>query len=101
MIIQADLDAEATRSKRRRKLELALEYELDNAIQSRRGVLTGFSVKITPGYTLLTLRAIINDIPSVCFVGADSAMNCIIKASTKAKRDKLRWQPDSYKTDQV
>lgn len=84
--------------KRHKALIKALEFDLSGSIAHHGGVLTGFSVKLEEWECLITLRAVVENVPSIAFVGSDDIINCILKAVREARRGKLQWREDRYAT---
>lgn len=94
---QLELVQEERTKKTHKALVRAVEFELQSAVALTGGVLTGFSVKIDEWQTLITLKAIVDDVPSVSFVGADSLTGCFLKAVREARSDKLAWREDKWR----
>lgn len=94
---QLDQVQEERTARAHKALIRAIEFELQSSVALTGGVLTGFAVKIDDWQTLVTLKAVVDDVPSVAFVGADSLMGCILKAVREAKGGKLSWRADKWR----
>lgn len=94
---QLDQAQEERTARANKALVRAVDFELQSAVALTGGVLTGFAVKIDDWQTLVTLKALVNDVPSVAFVGADSLKGCLLKAVREARSDKLSWRADKWR----
>lgn len=94
---QLDAEGEERERKRRDMLVMVLEYGLPGALEENGIHLLGFSFKYDAFNSLMTIKAVVGGVQSVCFVGSDSVMNCFLKAYSEAHRNDLRWRPDKYK----
>jgi len=74
----------------------ALEYELEGSVAHAGAMLTGFSVKLGEGETLITLRAVLAGRNQIAFVGSGDLPSCLLKVIREAMGDKLRWKDDKY-----
>ena len=74
----------------------ALEYELEGSVAHAGALLTGFSVKLGEGETLITLRAVLAGRNQIAFVGSGDLPSCLLKVIREAMGDKLRWKDDKY-----
>lgn len=83
------------------KFRFEILVGLEAALGYHQIYLHGYSVKITPSYNLLTIRATRADVQQVAFVGAETIDRAFIKAATLARQDKLSWQADKYVSDEV
>lgn len=93
---QLELEAEERTAKRNQAVVAALDYGLVGALESQGIELIGFAVKHDAYNCLVTVKADIAGVRSVCFVGSDTIANCILKAQAEARRGALRWRPDKY-----
>lgn len=93
---QADLAMELRETKRRDALVKALDYGIVGALESQGVELLGLSLKYDAFNCLLTVRADVGGIRSVCFIGSDSIMNCFLKLESEAARHTLKWKEDRY-----
>jgi hypothetical protein len=93
---QVDVVREQRETARRDALVKALEFSLSGALELNGITLLGFAVKYDAYECLLTLKADIGGTRSVSFVGSDSVMNAILKATSAAENDRLRWREDIY-----
>lgn len=85
------------RTKREHNAVLHAVYGgLDRAIQSTGGTLVGFSVKLSGGDCLITLRANIGEVPSIAFVGSEDFPAALRKIVREAHTGQLSWRPDRY-----
>lgn len=58
--------------------------------------LQGFAVKWDAYDCLLTLKVDIGGVRNVGFIGGGSVVDCIIKAVSAARADRVRWRVDKY-----
>lgn len=77
-------------------LEKTLGGGLVDVLQHQGVELLGFAAKWDAWDCLITLRADVDGVRSVAFVGSDTLINCLVKCGTDANREKLRWRPDKY-----
>lgn len=91
---------EEKRARREKLIVRAVEFELVGMFSGNGSALTGFSVKIAPDECLVTLRAMVHDVPSISFVGAEDLGGALVKAARMGKRDKLNWRVDDYAATQ-
>lgn len=96
---QLDEAGEEREKSRRLALIKALEYGLVRALENQGAMLRGFAIRYEEFNCLMTLRADINGIRHVSFIGSDTMMNCLIKADVTAAQNRLKWQPDKYFKD--
>lgn len=96
MTRQFDVEVEERESRRQLALLKALEFELVGAIEVMGGTMRGFAIKYNEWESLLTYKAVFEGRAMVAFVGADTPMNCIVKAAAMAKNNSLRWKDDIY-----
>lgn len=97
MTRQLDKKKEEKEARRRVALVKALEFELADNLDLAGITLLGFAVKWDAFECLMTVKADIGGVRHVAFVGSDSVINAIIKATVAAKYDRLRWKEDVYK----
>lgn len=93
---QLDEEREVRAAKRSAALMKALDYGIVGALQTQGIDLLGLSIRYDAFNCLLTIRADIGGVRSVCFVGSDSIANCYLKAESDASRDALKWRPDAF-----
>lgn len=98
MTRQADLKQEVRDTKRRDELIKALDYGIVGALESKGVELLGLSLKYDAFNCLLTVRADLGGVRSVCFIGSDSIINAFLKLASEASRDELTWKVDRYHT---
>lgn len=96
MTRQTDVLQEERETKRRIALVKALEFELAGAVQIMGGSFRGVAIKYEEHECLLTYKSDFEGKRMVAFVGSDTMMNCIIKATNMAKNNRLRWKIDRY-----
>lgn len=96
MTRQADVDSEARDQKRRDALYKALSFDIVGALDYHGAVLRGLSIKYDENNVLLTVRADRGGHASVCFIGSDSIVNCILKLASEASHNNLHWKDDRY-----
>lgn len=93
---QLDQIAEERETKRRVALVKALEFELPGVLASKGIEMVGFAVKYDAFECLMTIKADIDGVRQVCFVGGGGVIDCILRSVTAAKHDRLRWRVDKY-----
>jgi len=87
------------KSRRRHKaILLAVEGALETALSKTGYVLEGFSVNLSGGDCLITLRGFKESKRFVAFVGAGDLGSCLVKALREAGADRLAWRADKYGT---
>lgn len=98
MTRQLEIKKEARETARRLELVKALEFGIVGALESQGITMVGFAIKYDDFNCLLILKADIDDIRSIAFIGSDSIVNCILKTYQVARNGGLRWRPDQYHT---
>lgn len=93
---QLDAGIEGRARKRYDALVRALEFELVDELQTGGADLYGFSVKIDDWQCLITLRAFVDGVACVSFVGADNLAGVFVKSAQLAKKGELRWKVDRF-----
>ena len=93
---QLDVKREALTQRRHDQLVKALEFGLAGALESQGMVLVGFAIKYEQYQSLMTLKVDVNGKRHVSFVTADSIMNCILSAESRALARTLSWREDKY-----
>jgi len=93
---QLDIQAETREQRKRDALVAALTFGLPGSLEHQGITLLGFTIKYDAWDCLMTIRADIGGTRSVCFVGSDTIINCILKADSGAKNNTLRWREDRY-----
>jgi hypothetical protein len=93
---QLEAASEGRDDRSRQALVRAIEYELDDSLRAAGALMTGFSVRYEEYETLITLRAIVEGSPQICFVGAETMKGAILKCVREAKAGKLRWRSDKF-----
>lgn len=93
---QLEAAREGRAERGRKALVRAIEYELDDSLRASGALMTGFSVRYEEYETLITLRAILDGTPSICFIGAETIKGAILKCVREAKQGKLKWRPDKF-----
>lgn len=96
MTRQTDLQKEVRETARRDALVKVLEFGLVGALTSQGVTMLGFAIRYEDFDCLMTIRAEINGVRQVAFVGSDTMMNCILKSGSEANRLALKWRPDKY-----
>lgn len=94
-----DVQLEQADARRHNAIVKAVEYELPGALGMSGVELRGFSVRLGEWETLVTLRGIVDGVPSVAFVGADNLGSALLKCVREGRRGKLRWRVDQYGKD--
>jgi len=91
---------DAKRESRQERLEHALVRaivrDLEHAFEDAQTPLTGFGVKISGWDYLLTLRALVKDVPSIAFIGADTLAALFPKAVRECRAGRVRWRADKF-----
>jgi len=95
---QLEVKREERETKRRDKLVKALEFGFAGAIEGQGVQLLGFAIRYDAFNCLMTIKGIVSGVHSVCFIGSDSIINCILKAENDALCDALTWKADKYHT---
>lgn len=93
---QLDIKVEARETAKRDLLVKVLEFGLVGALEAQGIELLGFAFKYDAFNSLMTIKADIGGVRSVCFIGSDTLINCILKAHSEACRDTLTWRADKY-----
>lgn len=75
---------------------LAVAGELESSVAYAGAILTGFSMRLGEGETLMTLRVILAGRRQVSFVASGTMAQCFAKAVREAKSDRLRWKVDKF-----
>lgn len=96
MTRQFDAESEERASRRGKLLVRAVRRDLEASVQSDGYELLGFSVKLSGGDCLLTLRADNHQGQVVSFVGGEDLESSILKAVTGAFAGDLRWRADKF-----
>jgi hypothetical protein len=96
MTRQLENKEEQRASSKRLQLEKALEHGIVDALESKGIILQGLAFKYDAWNCLMTIKAYIGSTRQVCFIGSDSVINCILKAYSDAKNDRLHWKVDKY-----
>lgn len=97
MTRQLDADLEERRDKRVQALGGLLHYGIPEHFARCNVLLSGLSVKFSGVDCLVTLRAEIEGVPQVAFVGGSDLGSCLQKAVREAHTDALRWRVDKFK----
>lgn len=93
---QLDLKRELRESRKRDALVRALEFGLVGALEMQGIELLGFALRYEEFNCLLTLKANVDDLRSVAFVGSDTIINVLLKADNMASNQALKWRVDKY-----
>jgi hypothetical protein len=93
---QLEQGLEEKRRKRNKAIVAAVEYSLIEAVARSGAILEGFSVKLGPMGTLLTLRVQLAGRRQVAFVGGEDLGSCLIKAARLAGLDKLDYRASKF-----
>lgn len=96
MTRQLEAKREQRQAKKDRALLIALEGGLEDDVARAGGVLTGFSARLAGVDCLLTVRATLAGKPQICFIGAESLVEAILKLGREARGDKLKWRVDKF-----
>lgn len=98
-LLEVTLEEKETR--RRDAFVRALDFELPGLLETQGVTLLGFAVKFDAFECLMTLKADIGGDRQVSFVGAGTIIDCVLKATTAARNDRLRWREDIYLNPQT
>lgn len=93
---QLDLKREEQTELKRDRLYQALEYGLAGALEHQGAELIGFRIRYAVFDCLMTITADFEGKRMVCHVGSDSLTNCILRATSNASNNQLRWSPCKY-----
>lgn len=93
---QLDLQHEVRETKRRDELVKALDFGIVGALENQGVELLGLSLKHDAFNCLLTVRADVGGVRSVCFIGSDCIINAFLKLQADASRGALKWKEDLY-----
>lgn len=96
MTRQLEVEQEKVAIAKRNHLVKALEFGIVGALESQGIELLGFAAKYDAFNCLLTVKAYVGGVRSVCFIGSDSIINCFLKLESEASRNELKWRPDKY-----
>lgn len=96
MTRQLEQEREDRQKKRDNAVLLALEGGLAADVGHAGGELEGFSVRLNGGDCLITIRANVAGRRQICFVGAETLVDALLKSCREARQDKLKWRPDKY-----
>lgn len=98
---QLEIEGEERSKKKRNALALALDHGLVSALEYNGIDFVGFAVKYSAFDCLMTLKAELNGVRHVAFVGSDTIINCILKSHNDASSGSLLWRPDKYHPNEV
>jgi len=93
---QLEQAVEDRSARRFKQVGRSLDGGLIEAVARGGGILRGFSARLGPHESLITLRAEFPGGAMVAFVGSSSIIEALLKADRDARTDKLRWRPDKY-----
>jgi len=93
---QLDQKREQQETAKRDALVKALEYGIVGALENQGIEMLGFAFKYDAWNCLMTIKAQISGTMYIAFVGSDSIINCILKAQSDARNDRLKWRSDKY-----
>lgn len=93
---QLEAKGEERQKARHDALIRALEFGIVDELRTQGIELFGFSIKYDSFNCLLTLKADVAGTRSVSFVGSDTIVNVILKTSSMAYNESLRWKEDQY-----
>lgn len=93
---QLEQHAEEKAARRHASIVRAVEYELSDALAASKRELLGFSVKLSGGDCLITVRCSFGGAREVCFVGAEDLGSALIKCVREGRTDKLKWRADKF-----
>lgn len=88
--------AEERQALRSKRILVAVEFGLEEAVRLNGGVFLGFSIRCDGGEALMVVKASMDGEMQVSFVGAEDMGACLIKAEREARRDNLKWREDKW-----
>lgn len=98
---QLELQQEKQETAKRNALIKALDFGIVGALETQGIQLLGLAIKHDAFNCLLTVKADVGGVRSVCFIGSDSIINCFLKLESEAIRNELRWRADKYHSSQT
>lgn len=93
---QLDQKQELYETARRDALVKALEFGLVGSLEMQGIELMGIAIKYDAFNCLMTIKADVDGVRSVAFVGSDTLMNVILKADSMSRNCVLKWKVDQY-----
>ena len=96
MTRQLEIKEEERETAKRNALVKALDFGIVGALEAQGIELLGFAFKYDAFNALMTIKAEVGGVRSICFIGSDTVINCILKAFSEARRNELRWRADKY-----
>lgn len=93
---QLEQELEARAATRRVHLAHAVDFGLQEAVESDGRTYEGFGFKHRPTDSLMVLKARTEAGAVVAFVGAGTLGDAILKATRMAVRGELAWKVDSW-----
>jgi hypothetical protein len=88
--------SEERQRKRHDRIAYAVEFGLEKAYGECQVEIHGFSVKCSGNDYLMTLRAEVDGVRVIRFVGGDSIGGCFLKAVREATGDREAWRVDKW-----
>lgn len=82
---------------RQKNIVLAVEFALQDVVESQGGVFLGFAFMDRGSDCLLVLKADWGGEKQVSFVGSEDLGSCLIKAVKLGTAEKLVWKADEYR----
>jgi hypothetical protein len=74
----------------------ALNGAFERALRESGADLTGLNLRFNGLEWLATIKAEVDGVPSVAFVGSGTLLLVIVKATREASGRKLRWRKDKW-----
>ena len=93
---QLEQSGEERAAKRNARIVKILDSGLSDALDVEGIELLGFAIRYDAWHCLMTIKADIGGVRSVCFVGSESIAGCILRAHADAGRGALKWRADRY-----
>jgi hypothetical protein len=94
---QLDQKREERQSRLDGLLVAALEFALIGSCSDSGADLVGLSIRFAEADYLMTLRAEIEGVRQVAFVGSEDLPSVFRKAVNEANRGNLNWREDNYR----
>lgn len=94
---QLEQQTEERDTKRRDALYKTLEFDLAGVIAFGGGELTGFAMNYEEFSCLVVLKADFEGKNMVSFIYSDTMTNCLLRAVSLGKNNRLKWKLDVWR----
>lgn len=98
---QLDLKIEVREENRREEFVKSVEFGIAGTLRGSGIELLGYAIRYSDFNCLMTVKADIDGVRSVAFVGSDTIMNCFLKVYYDARNESLRWREDQYHSSSI